>query len=95
MSRLVLHRNLFERVNTADHFIEEHAKTPPVHRKAMTLSSDNFRRQIFWSTTESVRLSISRLLNLAQTKISNLKVTLVIKQHIFWFQVTVNYSIGV
>ena len=61
----------------------------------MTLSSDDFRRQIFWSATESVSLSISRLLNLTQAKISKLKVSFMVKQNIFWFQVAVYYPVGV
>ena len=61
----------------------------------MALSSDDFRRQIFWSATESIRLSISRLLNLAQAKISKLKVSFMVKQNIFWFQVAVYYPVGV
>ena len=93
MPRLFLHSNLLERVYTADHLVEKHAKTPPVDRKAMTIGSDNFRRQILRRAAEGVRLSISRLLNLTQAKISQLKVSLVVKQHIFRLQVTVNDSI--
>ena len=53
---VALHGLLFEGVDATDHLVGEHAKTPPIDSKAMTLRLDHFWSKILWCAAEGVRL---------------------------------------
>ena len=86
MSALVpLHGLLLERIDSTDHLIEEHAEAPPIDSETVTDRLYYFRGKILWCAAEGICLSILGLLDLAQTKICQLQVPLIVKQHVFRF----------
>ena len=44
--------------STAQHFVKESAKTPPIGTSSMSSTFDNFWSEILWGTTETVGLII-------------------------------------
>lgn len=50
-----------ERIYAYEHFVNEDAKAPPVHRLTMTFLKKDFRCQVFRSTAEGVSLAIYEL----------------------------------
>ena len=86
MSALVpLHGLLLERIDSTDHLIEEHAEAPPIDTKTVTDRLYYFRGKILRCAAEGICLSILGLLDLAQTKICQLQMPLIVKQHVFRF----------
>ena len=73
---IALHGLLLERINATDHFIGQHAKTPPIDCETMTSSLDHLRSKILWSSTESVCHAICRLFNFTETEICQLEMPL-------------------
>ena len=95
-ARLVsLHRSLLEGVDPADHLVSQHAKGPPIDGESVTFVDDHFRSKILWRATEGISHAISRLLDLGEAKISELKVALAIEEHILWLQVSVDDPVDV
>ena len=64
VTRLFHLDSLLEGVDATDHLVKKHAKTPPIDSEVVADILDNFRRQIFWSSTERVCQSFLRLLDL-------------------------------
>ena len=92
---LALHGLLLEWIDTADHFIEEHAETPPIDGEAVTVGFDHLGSEVLRRSTEGIGLPIYRLLDFAEAEVSQLEVPLGVKKDIFWLQVTVDDAIGV
>lgn len=76
------------------HFIENGAKTPPIHATVICFTLEDFGRQIFGRAAECVcsRFTGSKAL-FAQSKISEDNVSTVIEQNVFRFQVPVHDSL--
>ena len=90
---LALHRSLLERIDAADHLVEEHAKGPPVDGEGMTVSPDDLGREILGRAAESIGHAVTRLLDLGKAKIGELQVTLRIEEDVLRFQVSVDDAI--
>lgn len=52
--------NPFERRQAVKHFEYEYPQRPPIHRIAVTLAGDNFRRQVFVGPHEGHRPYVDR-----------------------------------
>ena len=78
VSRLVsLHRGLLERVDAADHLVQQHAQRPPIDRVGVPVSLDDLGREILRGAAERVGHGTVRgLLDLGQAEICKLQVTL-------------------
>ena len=80
-----LHSLLLEGVYSTDHFVKEHAEAPPINPKTMADGLDDFRGKILWRTAKGICLTILGLLDLTETEICQLQVTLMVKKHVFRF----------
>ena len=90
---VALHRLLLERIDSTDHFISEHAQTPPVDSEAVTRGLDHFWCQIFGCSAESVSHTILCLLHLAEAEICQFEMALRVEENILWLQVTIDDSV--
>ena len=83
---------MHERWSTSRHLIEENAKSPPVHAEAMTLLFNDLRCKVLRGAAETESL-IARCHELAESKISQVDVTILINEDIFWFEISVHNAV--
>lgn len=61
---------VIEGIDSGIHFVDEHTQSPPVYSLSMALIQNNFRSNVFWSSTDCERSPFIK--NLGKTKVSQL-----------------------
>ena len=74
---------------TSEHLVQEDSERPPVDHLRVTLTNQQLWRQVLWGTAEGVCLVLVRHVELAETKVTQGDVPAVVKQDVFWLQVTI------
>lgn len=82
-----------ERGLADEELVEENAEGPPVDGLAVTLVTDHFGGEVFWSATEGVGLAIVDLLS--ETKVNKLEVAIGVEQDVLRFEIAVGDALNV
>ena len=88
--RLILLNGLLQWVDPADHFVEQHAQTPPIDPESVPVVQDDLGSQVLRRTAERVRQLVIRLFDLRQTEVGQLDVALGVEQHVFRLQIAID-----
>ena len=73
-----------EWIDPAEHLIDHETERPPVHCLVVPGALDDFRREIFRCSTESVGHLVTRHLELTKTEVSELDVPVRVEYYILW-----------
>lgn len=81
-----------EGVDASQHFVEEHAYGPPVHRLAMPFVEQHLGGQVLGGATQSVRPALHHL---REAEVSHFQVALRVDQQVLRLEVSVDDVSGV
>ena len=76
-----------ERWNAREHFVDEHADSPPICLLTVAIARQHFRRHVLGRTTEC----ITKRRLLGQSEVEKLDVAVLVKYNILWLQIPIYY----